>query len=108
MSKLNTQPRTFTTKTTYRTVIHPDVNPSHPMFPGLRVHDFIAVPRLATHGEWPISYMLPDEQLIHLAVLANHLKPKSQHAAYSERFEEKRKARVAAGKAAKQGGRHGA
>jgi hypothetical protein len=110
VSKLNRSPRVFSGKTTFRTIIHPDVNTSARDFPGLRMSDFIEVPRLATQGEWPISHMLPDEQLVHLAVLAGHLsgnKPKSSRARYSERFEEKRKARVAAGKAAKEGAHRG-
>lgn len=99
MSKRNTRPRTFNTRTTYRTVIHPNVQPNHGMFPGLQMRDFIAVPRLATQGEWPIAYMLPDEQLVHLAVMANHMQPK--RTTYADRFAEKHAAKVAADKARK-------
>ena len=72
MSRLNRRPRTFNTKPTFRTVFDPRVDIHHPMyFPSIR--DYISVPRLSTQGEWPISYMLSDEQLVHLAVMANHL-----------------------------------
>lgn len=102
VSRLNRTRRVFNTRTTYRTIIHPDVNTHHPMFPGVRAQDYISVPRLATQGTWPVSYMLSDEQLLHLAVLANHLQPKRE--TYADRFEQKRQARVAESKVGKSRG----
>lgn len=101
MSKLNTQPRKFHTKQSMVTIVDPRVDIHHQSFTGFIRSDFIDVPRLSTNGEWPISYMLPDEQLVHLAVMANHLKPaqpKSDRKTYAQRFEEKRQKQVKASK----------
>lgn len=103
MSKLNRTPRKFNIKHEMVTIIHPDVTAKHIRDNGLYLSDFIDVPRISTHGEWPMSHMIPDEQLLHLAVMANALSGKPANGpfgtpkrrTYSDRWNEKHNAQVA-------------
>jgi hypothetical protein len=55
------------------TIVDPRIRTSRDMTGTIR--DYISVPWISTIGSWPISYMLSDEQMVHLAVLANYIKP---------------------------------
>jgi hypothetical protein len=111
MSKLNTAPRKFTTHQTMVTIVNPelDVNTREFEFRGFYRSDFIDVPRLATHGEWRMSELIPAEQLVHLAVLAKAIPDK--RSTYSDRWHAKHAAQVAErqqSKAKGKGARRGA
>ena len=84
MSKLNRAPRVFSIRQTMVTVIHPNFNRSRDGDP--RLSDYVDVPRLSTHGDWPMAYMLPDDQLVHLAVLAEHLPAQRREQRKPSRF----------------------
>lgn len=73
MSRLNKRPRVIKTVHRVSTIIHPSVSAQQIRDYGLTKNDFVTVRTIDTHGSWPMAYMLPDEQLVHLAILANHL-----------------------------------
>lgn len=79
MSRLNTSKRGFNTVYRTSTIIHPEADSRHTREFGVHKSDTVTVRTIDTRGAWPISYMLPDEQLVHLAVLANHINPRKGH-----------------------------
>lgn len=65
MSKLNTSRRRFRIINRMCTIVRPEIKTAREM--SGTAHDYIDVPVIATHGEWPIVHGLSDRSLLSLA-----------------------------------------